>query len=768
MKINFKKIASVLATTAMLGSTIAFASAALSLPASDNVVVYGNALDSAAAVNMASVLVSAAGVTTIAGDNIKLEKSSNNYNLGDAMNAFYPTLDEDELTKVLAAGVYMDDANNEYDFEQAITLGNANLTHFQSSDFNDDKPVIGFNLADGYSVLNYTLDFTPDALKRGLLETTEMTMLGTEYYVLTETNATGNGIKLTLLDNANSAIVSEGTAKTITVGDKSYSLNIVFIDADEVILEVDGVKTNKLTEGGVFKVATDTYVAIKSVLYNAKESGTSQVEVSIGSGKIILENGQEVQMNDKPISDTTDMILTAHFTNSTTEISKVRLDWTLDDDFFIATGTELVLPGFKTIKVSMGGFTMPKEEVTSLKASSDEIFKVKTTIKDGELDLPILYNNDTVILGLGEKVKHELITSSGNTGTAIILNETANSYFVVTYIDGDDAETYAYELDSITSNEGKNSTTLKNLAGGSDVVFSEVGKDKDIGDGNINLVLTTADQDDKNVTITLSETGAGTLYLDRVVTKEGLMFRLPIINATTLNPTVEGHIGLNASAGNWTASWAMSFVEEDKDGNIGSAALGKAFNVTITPNADDGLEPTTVTGISTYETEDGSKKYVGYKVSDLATKVMWDKPTSGLKSLDITYAGAESSAAVYVSEAAAVVSSTGSVAPVMASALTAADKAKNLIVVGGSCVNTVAAKLLTGAETPVCGAAFSALTNVGAGQYMIKGFTSPYADDKIAVLVAGYEQAQTLDAVTATKALTSLTKTTNVVGPTLA
>ncbi len=71
---------------------------------------------------------------------------------------------------------------------------------------------------------------------------------------------------------------------------------------------------------------------------------------------------------------------------------------------------------------------------------------------------------------------------------------------------------------------------------------------------------------------------------------------------------------------------------------------------------------------------------------------------------------------------------------------------KNLIVVGGSCVNTVAAKLL-GSNVPLCGAAWIAKTNVGAGQFLIEQYTSPYDSGKVALLVAGYNAADTTAAI---------------------
>jgi len=79
---------------------------------------------------------------------------------------------------------------------------------------------------------------------------------------------------------------------------------------------------------------------------------------------------------------------------------------------------------------------------------------------------------------------------------------------------------------------------------------------------------------------------------------------------------------------------------------------------------------------------------------------------------------------------------------------------KNLIVVGGSCINTVAAKILD-SDSPICTADFTTKTGVGAGQYIIKTVTSPYDEDQIAMLVAGYAAADTVNAVN--KALEGVT-----------
>ena len=72
-------------------------------------------------------------------------------------------------------------------------------------------------------------------------------------------------------------------------------------------------------------------------------------------------------------------------------------------------------------------------------------------------------------------------------------------------------------------------------------------------------------------------------------------------------------------------------------------------------------------------------------------------------------------------------------------------QSRNLIVVGGSCINSVAAALVGGAH---CTTAWQSATGVGAGQFLIQSYASPYAGTKIALLVAGYEAGDTVNAAT--------------------
>ena len=69
---------------------------------------------------------------------------------------------------------------------------------------------------------------------------------------------------------------------------------------------------------------------------------------------------------------------------------------------------------------------------------------------------------------------------------------------------------------------------------------------------------------------------------------------------------------------------------------------------------------------------------------------------------------------------------------------------KNLIVIGGSCINSVAANLVGGAK---CSADWTTATDVGTGEFLIQSFGDAYTTDRIALLVAGYEVEDTKNAV---------------------
>jgi len=155
-----------------------------------------------------------------------------------------------------------------------------------------------------------------------------------------------------------------------------------------------------------------------------------------------------------------------------------------------------------------------------------------------------------------------------------------------------------------------------------------------------------------------------------------------------------------------------------------------------------------------YEDGDGTKKHISAVYSALASALMWDKSGDQYE-LTITYHGSESYGEVYVNAPGTTVTA-GTTTTGTATSLgdvlvkdseVSSVSTKNLIVIGGSCINSAAAKVL-GVATGTCGAAFTQATGVGSGEFLIKGVSGSYTAGKIALVVAGYEATNTVNAAT--------------------
>jgi hypothetical protein len=382
----------------------------------------------------------------------------------------------------------------------------------------------------------------------------------------------------------------------------------------------------------------------------------------------------------------------------------------------------------------MGDFTMPDSEVTKVSNDGDDSIELEVPIKDGTAKFNIVYANSSGdFVGVGKSATENLSTSPLG---SILYNATSghDKWFVASYATASEAESYLLSA-TVDETSGKNRTTVKNI-----VTSEDVCKDKAMGDtcniGSVSLTIGAVNKSgsEKGVNFTAG-TGVNftTLY-----TKDGLKIFLPYLVADDAAAMPYG--AMNRSS----ESFRLYFTEEDKDDNIAS---GGTFYLTL----DDSSDKVQVasTNVTTYEIG-SSDKYEGYVYSDLATKVTIDK-NPDQDTAEVEYHGTESFADVYLTASGATVSSdgavtsTGSVKKLGSVAVSDAEAAsvsgKNLIVVGGSCVNSVAASLLGGA---LCGADFEAKTGAGAGSFVIETFSQ--SSGKVATLVAGYNAADTTNA----------------------
>ena len=269
-------------------------------------------------------------------------------------------------------------------------------------------------------------------------------------------------------------------------------------------------------------------------------------------------------------------------------------------------------------------------------------------------------------------------------------------------------------------------------------------------DGDGYTDVTFALPDSGNISVDAGVTNLTTENTGSAVTIGQLTY-----NITSMGPTFNStaKIYLNDVDGTRIDSPALIIFEEKDDNNNYEALIVKLENGI---DADDGIgvddvQRTWSTDASGWETTmPGDSKI--QKSADLwGTIITTDSSDSDQKSAVISYPDEQVYAQIYMAEESASItagSTTTGTATQLGEVLVkdsevSSVSTKNLIVVGGSCINSAAASVLGGAN---CGAAFTESTGVGSGQFLIKGVSDSSITSKLALVVAGYEATDTVNA----------------------
>jgi len=765
---KFKKISAIFASTLMAGLTIAGAAAA-SFPApfvqsgvADVAIVYGtgagvSTLDQTQAGNIQTTLAASmpktGGSSTEGGESYKFEKTSTKLYLGDNVTKILTTLDDGELETLLADGKYIDNDNDEFDYTQKLEMNTSIISMWNDNDYAEDTPTVGIRIASGLNVLNYTITFSDEPLIDDLVNS-DLPFMGKEYYVLSNSTS-GDSLILTLLDSAETKILTEGETIDLNVDGTAYTCSIAYIGSSEVKLTVNGQTTSSLAEGNTQKLSDGSYIGIKDIMYVSKDTGVSSVEFSIGKGKLKLTSGSEVQINDEAVSGLTAVMVnsTAALGTSTAKLTSIELEWKADEDLFLTEDTEITMPGFGIVKMAFGGATYPTEEVITVQQGGDSYATLENfPLKDGEADIDFLYGADGgPFSGIGKDANNKLITTNE---TSITFDKDTDAYFVASYASTTEGESYLMRLSNFVLDGTTNKTDVEYYKDGAWVKKKEGAKNGDtFSMGNAELGIGAIDRVGKSAVVTANASSTNFYHL---YSAEGLRTYLPWVetvnNSVTVGAITFGSAG-NTSAGHNATSFYLTFSEEDKDGNIGS---GDQFNVTVgwdsssTPEVEvSNLVGSVNAGGDVAALEIGDTDvWRSFMYSALSTEFLWDKPTSGQDSIKIMYHGEEVPYDVYVTSPGVTVSGTSTLGNVLAKDSEVSNfQGKNLIIVGGSCINSAAAKAL-GVSDHTCGAAFTTATGVGAGQFLIKSVADVYTTGKIALVVAGYDVADTANAAT--------------------
>ncbi len=220
-----------------------------------------------------------------------------------------------------------------------------------------------------------------------------------------------------------------------------------------------------------------------------------------------------------------------------------------------------------------------------------------------------------------------------------------------------------------------------------------------------------------------------------------------VINNVTLD------LGFDTYAEADMAQSPVIMFVEDKDKSDADAR-----NVILLNTTDDGtyseLEGDALfSGTTQHDDETwDTTEYKGY-LTNYGTYLLRDRTDTNIHVAKLTYGDSQMYADVYFAETGATItpgsSSGGGTSQigniVYKDSETSSYSSKNVVVIGGSCINSAAASLVGGAY---CTTDWTDATGVGSGEFLIKGYSGSSVTSKLALLVAGYGSADTVNAAT--------------------
>ncbi len=711
-----------------------------------------------------------ATTTTVEGDNWKvgtsakkLEMANSNASTvaGENFNAVTSYIGEDELN-ALQGGTYAT-GDNEYDYEQFLYFDSADTQNeiVKYSENDADTTADFLYVKNAAQIAKYKLGFTSQAqsdvtdadgtvVSTGAylddFENTQITMLGKALDVVMArrvSSAKEDSVKLVLMTGSTRDTITEGEEKTYTLEGKDYKVKAIYTDLDEVKFTVNGEATDKLKVGESKKLSDGREIGVSEILYQDYAGGVHSATFFLGANKMELRD-DEIQ--DDTVSDhdlivgTTEIdgahvIIKGTDDNSTVKLTSIEINMTADDDYWVpangklssviaANADEEEVLFTQNWDVEYMGLTTEDTHSIKLDTSGDRRYVL--SFYDGgnnKVDMPLAYAVAQYNLSMGEEASSKALVLAETTAIAkddyfVITGGTAagdKKSFVLQYKGADDLDKSSPKL------------KFKNLGNGETLEYSAATTDPratlNLGGYSFDVknASDTALADDWTIFVEMNDDG-DTLEGTNVLIEDYFGAQFTVALGGLGNSTTEDQLNVTIETPN----------TDDYDTE---APMPLVLRVTSDNNIEVSSSLGAPSGTTNSLLKPEGESDVAYGYTTMGGKVTWKTPSSAPETLEYGYPKSQVLPQVYVTSGAVTsTSSAGGVATAVAvvdatklDSEIADATAQNLLVIGGPCVNSVAASLLGNPAT--CTEGFTA------GKARIKLFEN---SGKVAMLVAGY------------------------------
>ncbi len=694
--------------------------------------------------------VSAGAAVATIDEGVKIQKSGNKFNYEDSI-AFVEDvspLTDDDLPVALASGKFVESEGNNKNTEtytQELLFNDTTTAKLVYAQDDDEAPKAGDYLFidKGEELYNYTLEFdspidytnTSSTTANDDLKTATLNIQGQTYTITDVTLSGGRINKLTLLSGEAVLWLTQNNPITKTVAGVEHTVEVLDVteNEDACQVKVDGVTV--IVDEDETRTISGVQIGVTDVrAIHAQLQDVDVCQISIGASEIELENGKEVKVDDEELEGSRASMIEAR-SGEFDGFSVTYRASDLEDDVYLASGKEFIDPVFRSWKIVYGGLSGNYESY-SLKRSGSDKADFKFVNNDGKsVTIPLFMNetNTQVGFGEGDDVDEKMIGAGtgltsfpANCKSTGDISDCEGTLILAATANG---EAHVFEIVDIDTTD--NETDIR------DETYGRLFEDVDFVAESITSPLS------------LGSFGSITLNYSRS-NKE-------VTAVTTVNAKIETDtsgsltfVGGSISGGFNAAN--ITLYETDRSGNPDIPDERRGANVTMRaqPDAtDEELDlfatlntPASEAGYSV-ELQDDSDFDV--LVTQVGTKVTVN--TEDDNSIVIDMPNEEVYGNVFIAPIVAKVSTAvGGVQTYTLSKINVGSAkldseisdvaANNLIVVGGPCVNKVAAQVL-GKTYPACGNASGIAPNTA----MIKAVAQ--TTGKVALVVAGWEAVDT-------------------------
>lgn len=717
----------------------------------------------------ASASSGSASSVVLSGDNVQIDLSADKLGLGEKLGSVIELLEDNDLD-ALADGKFT--GKSEKTYTQAIRLptGYGSVNWYDDYTQNDKTEGVYLKYTKDQLMYTYELEFSSDVtsdIATSELEDFEdktIKFMGKSYNII-DTDVSSNDITLTLMGGDANDVIEEYATKTYTVDGKEYSVEATYIGTTNAKFRINGEITDSIAEGETYKLADNTEVGVREILENeAGEGGQDMVEFYLGAAKMVLQDtdvtsttgAQALEIGDESYDNA---LVTIEGSTVATEfsLSAIKVAVTANKDYYVGADEKLsekltankdIL--FGNFDIEFKGLTEPETTSVLFEGDGDEGISMSFTTKGG-LDYDFrIWNASTSTGRLGSE-DGSLITKSPAASTK---NETVNVDDMFVISDGaanpEDVKTRVFQYTGFDAED--KIISIEDVASGDEIEITLAAwsatpvpgwhGSKTI-DGKSHTFSIFNDtgavlSDDMKIWVSLDGTTSAASV--PITTASGAYVYLDVMDQANQSNTTPYNYYISTLP---VTVYVPYDAIDERTSTQGAAQFNFSLNVATSDADIDTSFGGTAAAYAGFS-ESGIKK-IGdsddyYALTEFGVEVKMTQPTTGQNTLELVLPFSQKYPQVFVTSGAVASSvvegasgSAYTVAPINAgiakldTEVASSWSSENVIVVGGPCVNTVAASLL--GNPADCTAGFEQ------GKAKIKLFPQ---GSKVAMLVAGY------------------------------